>query len=222
MADGALPGGAVAVAEWGARALLAAGALLPVPGQASLGRTDSIAVLVREPRAPGGYALAGGGAPAAQEAVAAVALAAAGALAALPEVLGGGLAAPPLLQLARYGPDGAAYPRHADNDERLAGSPEYTQGPPGLRVCDREVTALLYLNAEGGAWEPGRDGGTLRLWAPGSDAAGGGAPDLELAPEAGRLVLFDSRAVEHEVAPAFRERWALSAWYPAAAALEKG
>ena len=111
-----------------------------------------------------------------QEAVAAVALAAAGALAALPEVLGGGLAAPPLLQLARYGPDGAAYPRHADNDERLAGSPEYTQGPPGLRVCDREVTALLYLNAEGGAWEPGRDGGTLRLWAPGSDAAGGGRP----------------------------------------------
>ena len=145
-----------------------------------------------------------------------MALAAAAALAALPEALGADLAAPPLLQLAYYGADGAAYPRHADNDASLAGTPEYTQGPPGLRVCDREVTALLYLNASGGAWEPERDGGLLRLWEPGTNAAANAPPALELAPEPGRLVLFDSRTVEHEVAPAYRERWALSAWFPKA------
>ena len=224
--DAAVAADAAAVALWGARCLQAGGRLRPVPGQAALGRTDEVCVLQREPRAPGGYALAGGGTEEDHAAAAAVALAAAQALDGAADALAGfgpGLAAPPLLQLALYSP-GAAYPRHLDNDPG-AGAAEYTQGPPGLRVCDREVTGILYLGGgpnAGAPWEPERDGGLLRIWEEegggeeGDGAVGppAGPPAMEVAPSPGRLVLFDSRRVWHEVAPSRRERWALSAWMP--------
>ena len=39
------------------------------------------------------------------------------------------------------------YVRHLDNDVE---DERGREGPPGLRVCDRIVTALLYFNAD---WE---------------------------------------------------------------------
>eukprot|EP00983_Pelagomonas_calceolata_P109165 1159528-Pelagomonas_calceolata.AAC.8 len=36
----------------------------------------------------------------------------------------------------------------------------------------------------------------------------------DVAPESGRLVVFQACAVEHEVLPAFRQRWAMTAWVP--------
>jgi Rps23 Pro-64 3,4-dihydroxylase Tpa1-like proline 4-hydroxylase len=36
----------------------------------------------------------------------------------------------------------------------------------------------------------------------------------DISPSAGRLVLFQSDLVAHEVLPAHRPRWALTAWIP--------
>lgn len=142
------------------------------------------------------------------------------------------LAVPESLMLAVYPGGGAYYARHVDNDavpqqpaawaggagaaETRAGWPAARpaagsvstaswQGPPGQRVADRAVTAILYLNSD---WDAEQHGGQLRL-----HHADGSITDVE--PQAGRLVLFDSRWLEHEVRPAWRRRWALSAWIPA-------
>ena len=113
------------------------------------------------------------------------------------------LCAPPYMQLAMYANTGAKYVRHLDNDPLDPGTRE---GPEGLRVCDRVVTALLYFNRD---WKE-EDGGYLRLY----DPEPGREEQVlhQVAPEAGRLVLFESDRFFHEVLPAFRSRWALSAW----------
>jgi SM-20-related protein len=88
-------------------------------------------------------------------------------------------------QLARYSP-GAAYARHRDafRDRN-----------------DRRATAIVYLNP---SWTP-EAGGQLRLH------IGGSPRDVE--PVGGRLVVFLSEAVEHEVLPAQATRYAATAWY---------
>jgi len=63
----------------------------------------------------------------------------------------------------------------------------------------------MYLNSD---WRA-EDGGALRLALP-----DGGHRDI--LPSAGRLVLFQSRLLWHEVLPAHEMRWALSAWIPRA------
>lgn len=83
-------------------------------------------------------------------------------------------------------------------------------GPAGQRVSDREVTAIVYLNTGWGSAQ--QHGGYLRIHPP------HGGPPTDVAPVAGRLVLFQSRSVEHEVLPAWRTRWAVSAWLPSRAA----
>jgi SM-20-related protein len=88
-------------------------------------------------------------------------------------------------QLARYGP-GDAYARHRD---AFRGRNE------------RRVTAIVYLNP---AWEP-EQGGQLRLH------VGGERHDVD--PRGGRLVVFLSEAIEHEVLPAQAIRYATTAWY---------
>lgn len=89
------------------------------------------------------------------------------------------------LQLARYGGGGAHYDRHRD---ALAGA------------RGRRLTAICYLNP---AWVEAH-GGRLRLWVD---------PPRELAPRMGRLVVFLSEQVEHEVLPTFADRYAATAWY---------
>ena len=57
------------------------------------------------------------------------------------------------------------------------------------------------------ATPPGLDaayGGRLRLWV---------TPQVDLAPLHGRLVVFRSTLVEHEVLPVFSPRYAATAWY---------
>ncbi|MGV3620086.1 MAG: 2OG-Fe(II) oxygenase [Archangium sp.] len=90
------------------------------------------------------------------------------------------------LQLARYQP-GAKYVRHRD-------------AFPG--DDNRRLTAIVYLNP---AWEPAH-GGQLRMHL---------EPPIDVEPRLNRLVVFRSELVEHEVLPAFSERWALTAWYSA-------
>ena len=87
---------------------------------------------------------------------------------------------------ACYAP-GAGYVRHLDrfrdNDARV-------------------VSAVLYLN-EG--WSLA-DGGALRLHPPGSAS-------IDVQPDAGRLVLFMSADMPHEVLPSTRDRLSLAGWF---------
>jgi SM-20-related protein len=87
---------------------------------------------------------------------------------------------------ACYAP-GAGYVRHLDR----------------FRDSDaRVVSAVLYLNQ---AWTA-TDGGALRLHPP------GGVP-IEIQPDAGRLVLFLSAEMPHEVLPSTRDRLSLAGWF---------
>lgn len=83
-------------------------------------------------------------------------------------------------------PPGAFYHRHLD------------------RFCDddrRTVSAVLYLNHD---WRA-EYGGALRLYT--------SPQPLEIAPLAGRLVLFLSSEIAHEVLPTSRERLSLTGWF---------
>jgi hypothetical protein len=90
----------------------------------------------------------------------------------------------------------------------------------------RKFSLLLYLNDMG--WDASRDGGVLRAYVPSDDPVtrrekersssrvdgdDGRFRVLDIVPEGGSLVLFDSSAVEHEVLPTYRERWAVVGWF---------
>lgn len=63
----------------------------------------------------------------------------------------------------------------------------------------RVISFVCYLN-EG--WQAA-DGGCLRMH---------NAPDLDIEPLFDRLLLFQSRRIEHEVMPVFRRRFTLTGW----------
>ena len=109
--------------------------------------------------------------------------------------------APDKLMLANYPGDGARYVAHLDNDP---GDPRHSEGEPGLRASDRAVTAILYLNPD---WEESH-GGCLRVHLEGT----GAKTTVDVAPSAGRMVLFDCRRIVHEVLPSHSSRWAMTAW----------
>ena len=89
------------------------------------------------------------------------------------------------VQLAHYAGNGEAYVRHRDAFDGAE---------------SRRITAILYLNP---AWK-WSDGGQLRLHA---------TPMIDVAPMLGRLVVFRSARVEHEVLQSFAPRFAVTAWY---------
>ena len=101
-------------------------------------------------------------------------------------------------QLAMY-PPGGRYVRHRDTKE--GGSA-------------RRLTAIVYLN-EG--WEETR-GGQLRLWVrtgatDGADTDSVHERAVDVLPTYGRLLLFLSEEMEHEVLPATHRRLALTVWF---------
>ncbi|KAG0351837.1 2OG-Fe(II) oxygenase superfamily-domain-containing protein [Gamsiella multidivaricata] len=100
-------------------------------------------------------------------------------------------------QLAYYPPDSSHYERHRDSfptndrDDR----------------DQRRVTAIVYFNPD---WTEG-DGGELRIFDKGmSDEE---EKQIDVAPKAGRCVLFLSGVMDHAVLPSFKERIALTSWY---------
>lgn len=95
-------------------------------------------------------------------------------------------------QLALYPGAGTRYQRHRDAFVRHPG---------------RLLTAILYLNP---AWTPA-DGGALAVFEP----SGEGLVERLVEPLLGRLVVFLSDRVEHEVRPVHAPRLALTAWYSA-------
>lgn len=91
--------------------------------------------------------------------------------------------------LACYEP-GKGYKRHKDTfaDQTL------TQR--------RKISTVLYLNPH---WTE-NDGGQLRLYPEGKAIH-------DILPVAGRLVMFLSEEMEHEVLPAHQERWSIAGWH---------
>jgi SM-20-related protein len=69
----------------------------------------------------------------------------------------------------------------------------------------RVLSAVLYLNPPD--WRP-EDGGEIRIW-PTPEAL---AP-LDITPEGGKLVLFLSDQIPHEVLVTHRERQSIAAWF---------
>ena len=88
-------------------------------------------------------------------------------------------------QYAIYAP-GAVYVRHLD------------RSPAG---AERVISVVIYLN-EG--WLAA-EGGALRLYT--------GADAVEVLPEGGTLVAFESARFEHEVCQAVRDRLSIAGWF---------
>lgn len=118
-------------------------------------------------------------------------------------------------QLAMYRPDGsAAYVRHLDR----CTLPMAEMGLLGwLRASDyrhRVVTAILYLNSPD--WT---GGGELRLFdgtatTTATATAAVMIKHTDIVPSGGKLILFDSSRVEHQVLASHGEdRYALTCWF---------
>ncbi|WP_454720325.1 MULTISPECIES: 2OG-Fe(II) oxygenase [Cupriavidus] len=108
-------------------------------------------------------------------------------------------------------PAGTAYKKHLDQHRAMR---------------DRQISLVLYLNAEWGE----HDGGELAIYPPGDvagDAADGAADDVaddvaddapgavphRVLPRLARLAVFRSDLIPHEVLPCRRTRWALTGWF---------
>lgn len=90
---------------------------------------------------------------------------------------------------ARY-PIGSFYVRHIDQFQQ---------------VLYRLVTVIIYLND---SWEP-EDEGVLRMYLPQED---GTEKVLDVLPKGGRLVVFMSGEIPHEVMPTKKERISITGW----------
>ena len=135
--------------------------------------------------------------------------------------------------------DGARYVPHRDNSTAAAAAQPAQPSQPSSSASQasthaqhnnlRELTCILYMNPAD--WDAARDGGCLRLHlaagphgrtgcahdcAGGGGGGGGGGAGgdchVDVVPSAGRMVLFKSRRVLHEVLPAHRSRLAMTLW----------
>eukprot|EP01043_Picozoa_sp_COSAG02_P058232 COSAG02_NODE_7213_length_3115_cov_2.587202_4_plen_459_part_00 len=128
------------------------------------------------------------------------------------------LEVPTRCMLSMYGGNGTAYRPHRDNVSGGSFMEDEGGWLADREQADREITAILYLNLgqDTDPW-PEENGGALRcyLGAEASDKDGTTATEvLDIAPIGGRLVLFKSREILHEVRPTFvtAGRYALSCW----------
>lgn len=117
-------------------------------------------------------------------------------------------AVPQQCQLARYKPDGSIYVRHLDRCNLSM----YDMGlVEFLRASDyreRVVTAILYLNKSD--WD---SGGELRVYSHHEQGDERDEKGIDIMPTGGKLILFDSSKVEHQVlASRGDDRYALTCW----------
>jgi len=124
-------------------------------------------------------------------------------------------------QLACYDGGGAKYIAHRDSPPEGASedAAEYMNRARRFllsqhTMSDRRYTIILYINEQ--SWD-GDKGGYLRcyLGADASDDTGASSAcdqTVDIEPRGGRLVVFDSRRVLHEVLPSPRRRLALTCW----------
>jgi len=117
-------------------------------------------------------------------------------------------------QLARYDGAGASYSIHRDSCDKSLwdqGPIAYLLATPERRRC---LTAILYLSQGADDWCE-EDGGILLLYQ-GTEKKGASIEDatgvVRVRPQAGSLLVFDSRLL-HEVLPTHRKgRTALTSW----------
>ena len=110
-------------------------------------------------------------------------------------------------KLAVTSPGGSKYPLHIDN-------------PQGIDAGDtRKLTCILYLNPD---YNKDEDGGELRILLP-SSSTDKKTEMVDLTPEGGRLLMFWSDEMPHEVLPTAPngnkddpslDRYALTVWIP--------
>ena len=114
----------------------------------------------------------------------------------LRSALGPSVWPPQRAMLARYPAPSAGYAAHLDN-------------PGGKNHNGRVHTLVTYLNSP----ENPCIGGAVALWQSGKSTAN--PADLTLPAQGGNAVLFDSRAVPHQVLPleSGPARWALTLWF---------
>lgn len=121
-------------------------------------------------------------------------------------------------QLACYDGDGAHYSPHRDSPE--TDSKVFTHPLSQLldtALYDREITIILYLNES--IWDSTignvSDSGHLRCYldAKPNDMTGVTAKDIiDIVPIGGRMVIFNSKKVLHEVRPSCQRRIAITCW----------
>jgi len=109
--------------------------------------------------------------------------------------------APSRLMIARYPPNGGRYVAHLDNDPN---DPSHAEGVPGLRACDRTFTCIAYLNP---TWDSSHEGHFRAYLGPTIDDN-----FIDIAPVLGRIVVFDSMRILHEVRPSYADRLAMTVW----------
>lgn len=90
---------------------------------------------------------------------------------------------------ARYS-EGRGYKKHLDQH---------------LQNTQRRISLVLYLNSQ---WSDS-DGGQLCLYSPDDDTQ----EIKRILPQPGRLVLFRSDLIPHEVLPCSQPRWSLTGWF---------
>ncbi|MCF8192923.1 MAG: 2OG-Fe(II) oxygenase [Candidatus Methylopumilus sp.] len=100
--------------------------------------------------------------------------------------------------LALY-PIGSAYPKHLDRFQLHDDS----------HLAQRQISCILYLNQD---WLA-EDGGYLRLHLNDDGVTRLNIAHLDIAPIAGRLIVFLSDSFYHEVLPTHRARMSLTAWF---------
>ncbi|WP_413290790.1 2OG-Fe(II) oxygenase [Bdellovibrio sp. HCB337] len=90
---------------------------------------------------------------------------------------------------ARY-PEGKGYQKHIDQHRGTS---------------HRKISLVLYLNP---TWSS-QDGGELCIYSPENESQ----EVKRILPQGGRLVLFRSDLIPHEVLPCFQTRWSLTGWF---------
>lgn len=97
------------------------------------------------------------------------------------------------LQLGWYPGDGKGYEAHFDDVP-----------PDDEKTNVRRMTAIVYCNSD---WKQ-EDGGEIRIWTQDHE----GCRILDVEPLAGRILIFLSGCVRHEVRPCYAARCALTCW----------
>jgi len=126
------------------------------------------------------------------------------------------------VQLARYCGDGkSGYPRHCDRGMSCAkeykkiDSKREDEKEEGRRLMQRLLTFVYYLTPSD--WDAEFDGGALRIYTPTPShpvvVENSGDEYFDVTPHSGRLLVFRSDLMEHEVMPSKRrERIAITVW----------
>ncbi|KAL7492970.1 hypothetical protein ACHAWT_002065 [Skeletonema menzelii] len=121
------------------------------------------------------------------------------------------------VQLATYSGDGkSGYPRHCDRGMTCTQEGNHSNSDDEVGKMQRLLTFVYYLTPSD--WDDQLDGGALRMFLPeknddASEEANNNHGYFDVTPHSGRMVVFRSDVMEHEVMPSKRrDRIAITVW----------